>query len=188
MPSEVSETRFDGPAGAEAAFAAGDVAFGGDGSGGAGSGGDAAGSNGADSGDVSHAAAGSPDVGGPDIIPGAGVVPSVPSAADIDVAPDQVTEVARVIDAQADALEKKLSEHLGSLHIPAPAEDIVSKNAIEAWNDVVSAPEDSYAAHARTYVEDLRSLATQLRRAGEKYAESDEEKADALGGGRGLPG
>ncbi|MBB3049869.1 hypothetical protein FHS23_000864 [Prauserella isguenensis] len=174
----MSETRFDGPTGAEAAFAAGDVAFGGD----------ADGSNGAGSGDALPAANGSPDAGGPNIAPGAGVVPSVPSAADIDVAPDRVAEVARVIEAQADALEKKLSEHLGSLHIPAPAEDIVSKNAIAAWNDVVSAPEDSYAAHARTYVEDLRSLATQLRRAGEKYAESDEEKADALGGGRGLPG
>lgn len=176
MPSEVSESRFDGPAGADTTFAVGDTAFAAD----------AAGPDGADSGD------GAPDAGGlsggPDVTPGAGLFPSVPSAGDIDVAPDQVGDAARIIEAQAEALEKKLSEHLGSLRIPAPAEDIVSKHALEAWNDVVSGPEDSYAAYARTYVQDLRSLATQLRRAGQAYSESEEEKADALGGGRGLPG
>ncbi|MBB3662961.1 hypothetical protein FB384_001865 [Prauserella sediminis] len=172
MPSEVSESRAGEPAGAEAAFAAASTAFAGD----------SAGSNGG-----SGNGQGGP-FGGSDVIPGAGAFPSVPSASDIDVAPDKVADVARIIDAQADALDKKLSEHLSSLRIQAPAEDIVSQHAVEAWNDVVSAPEDSYAAHARAYVEDLRSLATQLRKAGERYSESDEEKADALGGGRGLPG
>ncbi|GAA1195459.1 PE domain-containing protein [Prauserella alba] len=177
MPSEVSESRFGGPVSAEAAFASADTAF-------------AAGSNGGNDGGAdteSGNAQGGP-FGGSDITPGGGLFPSVPSAGDIDVAPDKVADAARIIEAQADALDEKLSEQLNSLRIKAPAEDIVSRHAVEAWNDVVSSPEDSYAAHARAYVEDLRSLATQLRRAGEKYSESDEEKADALGGGRGLPG
>lgn len=126
--------------------------------------------------------------GGPDLLAGGGLFPSVPSAGDVDVAPDKVADAARIIEAQAEALDRKLSEQLGALQITPPAEDIVSKHAVEAWNDVVSGPEDSYAAHARTYASDLRSLATQLRKAGETYSESDEEKADGLRGGHGLPG
>ncbi|KID29263.1 type VII secretion target [Prauserella rugosa] len=114
-------------------------------------------------------------------------IPAVPSAKDIDVAPDKVGEVARIIDEQADQLDRKLSEHLGSLRIPAPAEDTVSQHAVGVWNDVVSGPEDSYAAHARSYVTQLRGLASQLRRAGEEYTRSDQEKADTFGDRRGFP-
>ncbi|OLT38769.1 hypothetical protein BJF85_08265 [Saccharomonospora sp. CUA-673] len=109
----------------------------------------------------------------------------MPGAKDIDVAPEKVAEAAGIIDAQAAALEEKLSEHLESLEITPPSEDTVSQHAVRAWNEVVAGDENSYAARVRAYVTGLRGLAEQLRKAGEDYTRSDQEKADSFGGGRG---
>ncbi|PRX47484.1 hypothetical protein B0I33_10562 [Prauserella shujinwangii] len=111
----------------------------------------------------------------------AGSVPGVPSARDIQVSPDNILEVARVIDEQAGLLEEKIAGHLAALRIQAPASDIVSTHAIEGWNHVVSGGENSYEHRVRAYVRGLRDLAEQLREASERYEFSDREKAESFG-------
>jgi len=110
-----------------------------------------------------------------------GSVPSVPGAVDIEVDPDQVAAVAKVIEDQANALQDKLRDQLGHLHIDTPSNDVVSTHAIEAWNKLISDGEGSYEHRVRAYVADLRNLAQQLRGAGDRYAEGEQEKADSLG-------
>ena len=110
-----------------------------------------------------------------------GSVPTVPSAADIEVDPDQVAAVAKVIEDQANALQDNLRDRLGQLHIDTPSNDVVSTHAVEAWNKLISDGEGSYEQRVRAYVTGLRDLARQLRGAGDRYAEGEQEKADSLG-------
>ncbi|OZM71544.1 hypothetical protein CFN78_20025 [Amycolatopsis antarctica] len=111
----------------------------------------------------------------------AGSVPGVPGAVDIEVEPERVAAVAKVIEDQANALHEKLRNQLGHLHIDAPSEDVVSTHAIEAWNKIVSDGEDSYEQRVRAYVTGLRELAQQLRGAGEQYTDGEQDRADSLG-------
>ncbi|MFD2398053.1 hypothetical protein ACFSVJ_16690 [Prauserella oleivorans] len=108
-------------------------------------------------------------------------VPEVPSARDIEIAPDKILDVARIIEEQAGALQEKLAKHLGALRIPPPSEDIVSTHAISAWNEVVAGAEGSYERRVREYVNGLRSLAEQLRKASDTYQVADADKAETFG-------
>ncbi|WP_199429319.1 hypothetical protein [Qaidamihabitans albus] len=111
----------------------------------------------------------------------AAAVPGVPDARDIQVSPDNILDVARVIDEQAGLLQEKIAGHLAALRIPPPAADVVSTNATEAWNVLVAGGPGSYEQRVRAYVQGLRDLAEQLRTASETYRVSEEQKAESFG-------
>lgn len=114
-------------------------------------------------------------------------VPGVPSARDIQIAPDKILDVARIIEEQAAALQGKLAQHLAALRINAPSEDVVSTNVVQVWNEVIAGDEGSYERKVRSYVLQLRSLAEQLRKASGTYQLDDEEKAASFGDRRVYP-
>jgi uncharacterized protein YukE len=108
-------------------------------------------------------------------------VPGVPGIADIRVEPGNLLQVAKIINDQADELDDKLRGKLADLNIEAPAQDVVSATAAEAWNRLVARGEGSYAVRVQAYVKNLRDLAAQLREAAKHYHNGDEDKAAAFG-------
>jgi hypothetical protein len=112
--------------------------------------------------------------------PPAPEVPALPVIKDITVSPDKIVAVADVIEEQARALERKITEHIGALSLPAPADDIVSQEAVEVWNTVISGGQDSYRNRVLAYVKGLHNLADQLRAAGRRYQAGDEDGAAAI--------
>ncbi|HVW44239.1 MAG TPA: PE domain-containing protein [Amycolatopsis sp.] len=108
-------------------------------------------------------------------------VPAVPGVMDIQVEPDQVLRVAKIVNEQADALEDRVRALLVELNIDAPAEDVVSSTAADAWNRLVARGDTSYAHRVRSYITELRGLATQLRQAAGHYQAGEDEKVAALG-------
>lgn len=115
-------------------------------------------------------------------------VPPVPAAHDLRVAPERILEVAKVIEEQASALQRKLAQRLEALRVPAPSQDTVSTHAMRAWNEVIAGGEGSYEQRVRSYVRQLRALAEQLRSASSNYRISEDEKAAAFGDRRGFDG
>ncbi|WP_116046170.1 PE domain-containing protein [Amycolatopsis palatopharyngis] len=107
--------------------------------------------------------------------------PVVPGARDIQVEPGKLLEVAGVLEEQANELQDRVRAQLGALRIAPPSEDIVSKNAIEAWNSVVVDGEESYEARVRAYIEGLRALVEQLRAASAAYETGEDDKAASFG-------
>jgi hypothetical protein len=114
-------------------------------------------------------------------------VPSVPGARDIQVEPGKLLEVAGVIEEQVNQLRDRVSAQLGSLRIAPPSEDIVSTNAVQAWNSVVVDGEESYDSRVRAYIEGLRVLVEQLRAASAAYETGEDDKAETFGD-RQVPG
>ncbi|RZQ65251.1 hypothetical protein [Amycolatopsis suaedae] len=114
-------------------------------------------------------------------------VPGIPGAADLQIEPDKVGAVAKVIVDQADALEERLSQKLAELRIDAPSADVVSTKAVEAWNDVITVGEGSYEKRVRAYVQNLRTLADQIRAAARTYRADDDATAESLGERRVFP-
>jgi len=108
-------------------------------------------------------------------------IPGVPGVADIEVQPDQITKVAKIVDEQADALEDKVRQLLVELTIDAPAGDVVSSTAADAWNRVIARGDGSYAERVQNYIKELRGLAVQLRKAAGDYQVGEDEKIKALG-------
>lgn len=108
-------------------------------------------------------------------------VPAVPGIADIHVEPGKLLQVAKIINDQADELDDKLRQKLIDLRIDPPAADVVSSTAVDAWNRLVATGPGSYAARVQNYVKNLRTLASQLRAAAERYRTGEEEKAAAFG-------
>lgn len=109
-------------------------------------------------------------------------VPAVPPAMDLVVEPDQVLHVAKIINDQADALADRIRQLLAELTIDAPAQDVVSTTAVDAWNRLVAGGDGSYAQRVQNYIDQLRHLATQLRTAAGTYQQGEDEKIAALGG------
>lgn len=108
-------------------------------------------------------------------------VPAVPAAMDIAIEPGQVLQVAKIINDQADALADRVRQLLIELNIDAPADDVVSATAVDAWNRLVARGDGSYAQRVQNYIEQLRHLATQLRTAAGTYQTGEDEKIAALG-------
>jgi glutamine synthetase type III len=111
-------------------------------------------------------------------------VPGVPGAMDIRVEPDQVLQVAKIINDQADALADRVRQLLAELSIDAPAQDVVSTTAVDAWNRLVARGDGSYANRVQNYINDLRGLAGQLRKAAKDYQVGEDEKIAAFGDSR----
>ncbi|HET6503422.1 MAG TPA: hypothetical protein VFG87_21945 [Amycolatopsis sp.] len=108
-------------------------------------------------------------------------VPAVPGVADIHIDPGNVLQVAKIINDQADELDDTLQQKLVELSIDAPAADVVSSTAVDAWNRLIASGDGSYAVRVQNYVKNLRDLATQLRTAAQQYQTGEEERAAALG-------
>ncbi|GAB3586075.1 hypothetical protein GCM10027445_64420 [Amycolatopsis endophytica] len=108
-------------------------------------------------------------------------VPGVPRAQDLQVDTDKLLLVARVVNEQADALDDRIRQKLADLTISAPAQDVVSTTAVDAWNRLVARGDTSYALRVQNYVSNLRDLAIQLRQAAQAYQAGEEEKVTALG-------
>ncbi|MDQ0378426.1 hypothetical protein [Amycolatopsis thermophila] len=108
-------------------------------------------------------------------------VPAVPGAQDLRVDPDKLLLVARVVNEQADALDDRVREQLTGLDISAPAQDVISTTAVDAWNRLVARGDASYATRVQEYIRNLRDLAAQLRQAAGAYQTGEEEKVAALG-------
>ena len=106
-------------------------------------------------------------------------VPPVPR--DLRVDPDKVLLVAQVINEQADALDDRIRQKLTDLTISAPAQDVISTTAVDAWNRLVARGDASYALRVQEYVRNLRNLAAQLRQAAQAYQAGEEDKVVALG-------
>ncbi|MFE0020474.1 PE domain-containing protein [Amycolatopsis sp. NPDC059021] len=109
-----------------------------------------------------------------------GAVPVAPGVADVMVDPDKLLAVAKVVEEQVKALEDKLLTRLGQLRIDSPSADIISTNAVEAWNGLVADGDQSYAGQVREYVAGLHRLVAQLREAAKKYSTGEADKAAAL--------
>ena len=110
----------------------------------------------------------------------ADTVPSVPGAADIQVSPDKILAVAKVIEDQAGELVEKIRDELGALAIDPPAEDPVSTHAVQGWNQTIALGDGSYAQRVTQYVEDLRGLAEQLRKAAGHYQAGEDDKREVF--------
>ncbi|WP_245616888.1 hypothetical protein [Amycolatopsis taiwanensis] len=108
-------------------------------------------------------------------------VPEVPGIADIQVEPGNLLQVAKIINDQADDLDDKLRQKLIDLRIDAPAADVVSSTAVDAWNRLVATGEGSYATRVQNYIKNLRNLASKLRQAAEHYQVSEGDRAAAFG-------
>ncbi|MCR6486985.1 hypothetical protein M8542_29570 [Amycolatopsis sp. OK19-0408] len=114
-------------------------------------------------------------------------VPVAPAAADVLVHPDKLLDVARIVEDQANALEDQLLTKLGELRIDAPSADVISTQAMQAWNSLIADGDRSYAGQVREYVAGLKRLVSQLRDAAKDYQVSEDEKA-AVFGDRGKHG
>lgn len=107
-------------------------------------------------------------------------VPSVPAATEFEVEPEKLTEVAGIIQSQADELARRVHAQVAALRIEPPAADIVSTHAIAGWNAVLVEGDDTYYDRVVDYINGLHNLAEQLRVAGERYQASDEGAATAV--------
>ena len=85
--------------------------------------------------------------------------------------------VAGVVQEQAKALGAALRAHAPALRIEATAEDFVSINAMEAWNNAILDEDDSPYARMQAYLGNLHTLAQQLRVAARHYQLDEDEIA-----------
>lgn len=94
---------------------------------------------------------------------------------------ENVLAAARIIDAQADALQQKLRGAADALWLESPGNDDVSVRMAAAWNDLLLNNDDSYQVRINEYVASLRRLAGQLGDAARSYGYSEDEISAAFG-------
>jgi hypothetical protein len=94
---------------------------------------------------------------------------------------DNVLAAARIIDAQADALQEKLRDAVENLKLEPPGNDAVSIRMAAAWNDLLLGNDDSYRHRIGEYVASLSRLAGQLSDAARSYGYSEDEISAAFG-------
>ena len=94
---------------------------------------------------------------------------------------DNVLAAARIIDSQADTLQKLWVKRARALRIQPPGDDDVSTRMAMAWNDLLYEDDDSYRNRIREYIVGLRKLAVQLGDAAKAYGFSEDEISAAFG-------
>lgn len=104
----------------------------------------------------------------------AAVADGTPGGAGFEVSPDKLIAAAKIIEAQANTLADRLIDAVGSVRIDAPAQDVVSVHATEAWNALVIDSDDACLNRVRVYLDGLRRLATRLRAAASQYDQGEE--------------
>jgi hypothetical protein len=97
------------------------------------------------------------------------------------VTKDNVLAAAKIIQTQADALQRKLDGARYDLEVAAPGNDDVSIRVAPAWNDLLVYNENSYANRIKQYVDGLHKLAQQCADSAKTYGYSDEDIAAAFG-------
>lgn len=107
-------------------------------------------------------------------------VPAGSSATELEVEPANLTEVADVVEEQADRLAKKVRDELESLHIDDPSIDITSRHAARGWNALLTAGQDAYCDRVQRYVMQLQELVARLRAAAAEYEQNEHSTAAAL--------
>jgi len=94
---------------------------------------------------------------------------------------DNVLAAGRIIEAQADALQKLWWKRSWDLRIEPPGDDDVSTRMAMAWNDLLYENDDSYRNRIKDYIVGLRKLAIQLGDAAKAYGYSEDEISTAFG-------
>jgi hypothetical protein len=97
------------------------------------------------------------------------------------VTKDNVLAAGRIIESQADALQKVWRERRHDLRIQPPGTDDVSVRMAKAWNEVLVDNDDSYDTRIRDYVLGLKKLAVQLGDAAKTYGFTEDQIATAFG-------
>jgi len=98
------------------------------------------------------------------------------------VTPTNVLAAAKIIQTQADTLEKKLHDARPDLRVDPPGQDDVSVRVAPAWNALLLERDDSYANRISQYVDGLHKLAQQCAESAKAYGYTEEQVAAAFGG------
>lgn len=99
-----------------------------------------------------------------------------------EVSRDTVLQAGKIIDDQADRLNKAWMRARRDLRVElGDGADPVNAGVAEAWNSRLADAEDSYGERVRQYVESLDSLVKQLRAVAEQYGFTEEEVTTAFG-------
>lgn len=103
------------------------------------------------------------------------------SSGTFTVSKDNVLAAGRIIEAQADALQKLWWKRARDLRIEPPGNDDVSTRMAMAWNDLLYDDDDSYRNRIKDYIVGLRKLAVQLGDAAKAYGFTEDEISSAFG-------
>ena len=99
-----------------------------------------------------------------------------------EVSRDTVLQAGKIIDDQADRLNKALERAGKDLRVElGDGADPVNVGVAEAWNSRLVEAEDSYGERIRQYIASLDSLVKQLRSVAEQYGFTEEEVTTAFG-------
>jgi hypothetical protein len=94
---------------------------------------------------------------------------------------DNVLAAGRIIESQADALQRLWLDCTRGMRIDAPGTDDVSIRMADAWNDRLLTDDDSYKNRVKDYVVGLRRLAVQLGDTARSYGYTEDEISTAFG-------
>ncbi|GAB1512202.1 hypothetical protein [Actinophytocola sp. KF-1] len=103
------------------------------------------------------------------------------SSGTFTVSKDNVLAAGRIIEAQADALQKLWWKRARDLRIEPPGNDDVSTRMAMAWNDLLFDDDDSYRNRIKDYIVGLRKLSVQLGDAAKAYGFTEDEISAAFG-------
>ncbi|MCC8249051.1 hypothetical protein [Saccharothrix luteola] len=99
-----------------------------------------------------------------------------------EVSRDTVLQAGKIIDDQADRLNKALERAGKDLRVElGDGTDPVNAGVAAAWNSRLVEAEDSYGERIRQYIDSLDSLVKQLRSVAEQYGFTEEEVTTAFG-------
>lgn len=94
---------------------------------------------------------------------------------------DNVLAAGRIIESQANALERIWRDNVKDLRIQPPGTDDVSVAMAKAWNDRLVQDDDSYSTRIHDYIVGLKKLAVQLGDTAKSYGYSEDEISAAFG-------
>jgi hypothetical protein len=94
---------------------------------------------------------------------------------------DNVLAAAKIVEAEADALQEKVRSIRKDLRVEPPGDDDVSIRMASAWNDILVDNDDSYRNRIMEYIAGLRRLSVQLGDSARSYGYSEDEISAAFG-------
>ncbi|MER5261210.1 hypothetical protein ABTZ99_03865 [Actinosynnema sp. NPDC002837] len=99
-----------------------------------------------------------------------------------EVSRDTVLQAGKIIDDQADRLNKAWQRAAKDLRVElGDGADPVNAGVAEAWNSRLVEADDSYGERIRQYIDSLDNLVKQLRSVAEQYGFTEEEVTTAFG-------
>ena len=103
------------------------------------------------------------------------------SGGQITVNHDTVLQAGKIISDQWQQLHQITGPKLYDLLVSKIGDDKVSAAATQAWNEVLSINQDSYAKRIQQYIDGLKALSDQLRTAAHQYGYTEEQITAAFG-------